>query len=306
MAIKTFEEIYASLSADEKKLLDNTFAKHDGLKEGWLRQDDYSRKMNAIKAQETEFEEAKAYSSKMKDWADRNVPKWEALVEKGIIDSETGDELWTAQKTELERQLDEAKKAAVGGDMDPAELDKRVREIVKANGGVTPDELKALVASEAKKLAEETFESQWKTKESDFNTKTIPFIAGFSAATAVVANKYEKETGEAWTAEKQKELFDAMAKEQNFDPFVVGEKLLVPVREKKRIEQEIEDRAQKRVQELRGMPGGGEEGFIPQSGPKGALQLALERSAEANGDFESMIKAQTVKAAKELVAEGKN
>ena len=141
MAVKTFEETLAQLSADERKLLDNTFAKHPELKEGWLRQDDYSRSMNSLKEQKTKLEDDLAYAEKMKDWADRNVPKWDALAEKGIIDKETGDELWTSQKAELERQLDEAKKQLVGGEMDPAELDKRVKEIVTASGGVTKDEM---------------------------------------------------------------------------------------------------------------------------------------------------------------------
>ena len=306
MAVKTFDEVVAGLqlSADEKKLFDSVIAKHNDLREGWLRQDDYSRKMTEFKAKETEFAEAKEYSERMKAWADDAIPKYEALVEKGIIDKETGDELWTAQKSDLERQLEEARKQAVGGDMDPQELDKRVREIVKANGGVTPEEMKALVVSEAKKLAEETFADQWKARETDFNTKTIPFVAGFSAATAVVANKYQQETGEPWTAEKQKELFDRMAKEQNFDPFKVGEEMLAPIREKKQREADINAEVEKRLKDRQTMPGGGHEDFIPNSPQKGALQVALEAS-QSSGDFQTLIQQKAVEAAQALRSEGK-
>ena len=129
--------------------------------------------------------------------------------------------------------------------MDPKELEKRVKEIVTASGGVTKDELNALVQSEARKLAKEEFGNEWKARETNFNTKTIPMVAGFSAATAVMAAKYEKERGETWTAEKQKELFDLMGKENNFDPFVVGEKLLAPIRDKKARADEIKAEAEK-------------------------------------------------------------
>ena len=55
MAVKTFEEIYSGLSAQEKTLLDNVFAKEPELKGGWLRQDDYSRKQNELKSKQAEI-----------------------------------------------------------------------------------------------------------------------------------------------------------------------------------------------------------------------------------------------------------
>ena len=303
MAVKTFEETLAQLSADERKLLDNTFAKHPELKEGWLRQDDYSRSMNSLKEQKTKLEDDLAYAEKMKDWADRNVPKWDALAEKGIIDKETGDELWTSQKAELERQLDEAKKQLVGGEMDPAELDKRVKEIVIANGGVSKEELTALINSEAKKLAKETFTEEWKERETKFNSETIPFVSGFSAANTLAAIKYEKETGKPWTRETQIEFNKFMTEQQNFDPYEMGPKFIEPVKKGKETESELEalKAENARLKASRGMPGGGDERTIPQE--KGALQMMLERSAD--GDFESMIKGKAVEAATELIAEGK-
>ena len=63
MAVKTFEEIYSALSAQEKTLIDNLFAKEHELKGGWLRQDDYSRKQNELKSKETVYEEAVSYKA---------------------------------------------------------------------------------------------------------------------------------------------------------------------------------------------------------------------------------------------------
>ena len=310
----SFSEMVARLSADERKLLDNTFSKYPELKDDWinakedgLRLADYSRKLNEFTAKEKEFETAKSEQERWEAWAEKNVPIWEGLAEKGIIDKETGEELWTKQKSELETQLAEARKQAVAGaDMKPEELDARVKEIVKQAGGVTPDELKALIMSEGKKLAEETFKEQWSTKETDFNSKTIPFVAGFAAATSVVANRFEKETGEQWTVDRQKEMFDLMSKEQNFDPFKVEEKILAPFRDKKARAEEIRVEAEKLAKTMRAETGGGEERYIPQDGEgKGALKAMLERSAGESTDFTGLINDQARKAAAELRAEGK-
>ena len=303
MAVKAFEEVYASLSAEEKKLLDNTLAKHTDLKEGWLRQDDYSRKLNEFKTKETEFERTKDRNATLETWFEDKVPIWNELAEAGIVDKETGDQLWTKQKADLEAELAKARKEAVGGDMDPAELDKRVRAIVVENGGLSKVELEAVIRAEAKKLAEETFTEQWKQRESDFNTKTIPFVAGFSSGVAVIAGKYEKDTGKSWDAETATKFFDTMSKEQVFDPYKVYEKFVEPMKREKDLEATIEAKVQERLKKL-GVPEGGDDRYIPQSEEKGALQQMLERSAGAD-DFETMIRAGAVKAAQELKAEGK-
>lgn len=310
MALK-FSEMVARLSADERKLLDNTFAKYPELKDDWksveedgLRQADYSRKMNEWKAKETEYVELQTYKEKQAPWAETAYERIHAMEEAGVLDAD-GTVLWTTQKADLEKQLDEARKAAVGGaDMDPAELDKRVREIVKQNGGLTKEELNAVIISEGKKLVAEGFKEEWSKKETSFNENTIPFVTSFATSASIVANRYEKETGEKWTLDKQKELYAMMSADKNFDAFSFEERLLGPHREKKTREAEIQAEVDKRVKAQRGMPGGGEEGFIPQPQEKGALQKMLEQSA-SDGDFEAKIRAGAVQAAKELQAEGK-
>ena len=304
MAVKTFDEIYAQLSADERKVLDNVFAKEPELKGGWLRQDDYSRRQNELKSKQAEFDEALTYKAKMEPWADKVYERLHTLEEVGVLDPE-GNELWTAQKKALEDQLEAAK--LTGGDMDPAELDKRVRAIVKESGmALTQTEINNLYANEGRKMAKEVFDQEWKAKETDFNTKTIPMVAGFGARTGVVAMRYEKESGEPWTEAKEQELFKLMSDEQNFNPLAVQEKFFAPLRAKKDEEKRIEEEVNKRLA-ARGMPGSGEDDgryIPPPNAPKGSLQQALERDGTAS-DFESLIKAQSVLAAKELVSEGK-
>ena len=315
MAVKTFEEIYASLSADEKKLIDNLHAKEPELKAGWLRRDDYSRAQNELKSKETVYEEAVAYKAKMEPWAGKVYSTLESAAEKGWFDLDSGEEKFTEKYTELEKQLEAAK---LGGDMDPKQLEAlvtaKVQEIAKQAGGLTREEATALYAAESKKLVEAGFTE----REAKFNSETIPFIAGFSGANAVVAMHYEQESGEKWTAEKQKEFYEMMGREGKFDPYALEEKLLSPIREKKKSEADIEKRAQERADAIlkergisNGMPGGGGERFIPQppgGDARGLLQKALEDSAGGDkgpADVRDLVAAGVVEGAKELQAEGK-
>jgi hypothetical protein len=197
--------------------------------------------------------------------------------------------------------------------MDPKVLEelvtKKVQEIAKNAGGLTREEAAALYASESKKLVDAGFAE----REAKFNSETIPFVAGFSASVAVVAARYEQESGEKWTAEKQKEIFELMSKEQNFDAFKVEEKLLAPVREKKAQKEEIRKEAEKLAREMvgsGGMPGGGNERYIPQppgGDARGLLQKALDESGSDKGpkDVRDLVQEAVVEGAKELQAAGK-
>lgn len=315
MAVKTFDEIYASLSADEKKLIDNLHAREPELKAGWLRQDDYSRKQNELKSKEAVYEEAVGYKAKMEPWAGKVYSTLEGAAEKGWFDLDSGEEHFTEKYTELEKQLEAAK---LGGDMDPKQLEElvsaKVKEIAKNAGGLTREEATALYASESKKLVEAGFTE----REEKFNRETIPFVAGFSAGVAVLASHYEQESGEKWTPEKSAELFKLMNADQNFDALKVEEKFLAPIREKKKSEADIEKRAQERADAIlkergisTGMPGGGGERFIPQppgGDAKGLLQKALDDSAggdKGTPDVRDLVQAAVVEGAKELQAAGK-
>lgn len=316
MAVKTLQEVLAALSGPEKALFEKTLKDNPELEGGWLRQDDYSRSMNEIKAKQAQFDEEHDYNVKMKVWADETVPRWDALVEKGYIDPDTGEEVVTAKMAELNAQVEEARRQALaGGDMKPEELERRVQEIVKANGGLTKEELAAVVREEASKLAKEQVDNRFKEEETRFNENTIPLVAGFSAGVAVVATKYEKETGEAWTPDKQKELFTEMSKEKNYDPFVVGQKMIDSVKtvkqstaqdeEVKRLREENERLKAGRASE--GLPGGGSEPYIPQGvsgAPKGNISRLMEKQGESP-DFESMIMSKAAQSAAELRTEGK-
>lgn len=302
MAVKTLDEMLASLSGEQKTLFEKTLTDNPELKAGWMRQDDYSRRQTELQSKKAEYDEAVAYKEKMEPWAEEVYPRIRRLEEAGVLDKD-GNELWTSQKAELEQRIEQARAEAVGGEMDAAELNKRVSEIIKANGGATKEEISALVKSEGAKLAKETFDSEWAVKEKNFNEKTIPFVAGFSTAMAVAAGKYEKETGEAFTREDQEKVFAMMTSTNNFDPYKVMEEYAAPHRQKKQTDQEVEKRVREELAK-RGMPEGGGESYIPQQ-QDGALKSMLKRSAGESTDFEAVIQERAVAASKELIAEGK-
>src|ERR1700721_1824360 len=130
MAAKTLEELLPTLSAEEKKLFENTLSAHPDLKAGWMAQADYSRKTQELAAERAKLQERVDYADQMEACADKIMPRIEDLREKGVLDADD-NEVWTVQKSELERQLAEAQAAAVGGDMDPEQLKKNGEAIVK-------------------------------------------------------------------------------------------------------------------------------------------------------------------------------
>src|ERR1700677_1305371 len=247
MPAQTWEEIIAEakLSASEKQLFDSVVQRVPEVKDGRLRLADYNRNMNELGARKKEYDDAIATKDRVNTWYEERKPVWDQLVSAGAVD-EDGEPVWPKERERLAKELEDAKKAALAGaDMDPAELTRRVQEIVKANGGATVEEQKALIASEAKKLAEETFETKYKEVQKEFNEKTIPFTTGFATSMAIMANRYEKETGQEWTDEKQKEVFELMARENDFNPRSAVTKYMKPLVEEKATQAKIKVEAEK-------------------------------------------------------------
>ena len=90
--------------------------------------------------------------------------------------------------------------------MDPQKLEElvtaKVKEIAKNAGGLTPEEAKALYASESKKLVEEGFKSVRRNSIGD-----DPVYGWILRWNCGPGDRYEQESGEKWTPEKQKGIF---------------------------------------------------------------------------------------------------
>lgn len=191
--------------------------------------------------------------------------------------------------------------------MKPEDVRAEVEKIVKEAGGATKQEIEALIADRSKAATVAAFDERYKTLESDFNSKTIPFVTSFSASAAIVAANYVRETGEKWTREKQEEMYNLMNSKKNFDPFAIEEEMLKPHREKKRVDEEIERRVQEKLQARRAEQGGYDDD-IPQGKPLGALQRMLQESGSKESgvaDSGGLVAQAARDAAAALRAEGK-
>ena len=195
--------------------------------------------------------------------------------------------------------------------MDAAELDKRVKEIVAQSGlSLNAEQYRNLYASEGKKLVEETINAKYTEFEKNFNEKTIPFTTGFATSMAIMAGKYEKETGKEFTDEDQKAVFDLMSRRSRTS--IPGRlwrstwnRPSAKRRRKRKLSGWLQERADKIIAERGGLPGGGSEGFIP-DGPKqgqSAKDVGRERSSE--GDVESLAMAAGTKGGSRIATDGK-
>src|ERR1700678_4316994 len=110
---QTWDELVATwkLSADEKKFLDNITQKAPELKDGGLRLSDYNRAMNEVSSKKKQYDEAIAYKSELDSWYEDRKPAWEKLKEAGAVDDDMNP-LWPTEKERLQKELDDAKKAA--------------------------------------------------------------------------------------------------------------------------------------------------------------------------------------------------
>src|SRR3954463_10555136 len=88
MAANSFEDVLNSISDDsDKQSLSSLVEKYPGMKSGWLRQDDYSRKLDSFKDVEKKAGEWNAWAQENWDF-EANTPKLEKY--------------WREKATELE------------------------------------------------------------------------------------------------------------------------------------------------------------------------------------------------------------
>jgi hypothetical protein len=141
MAVNSFDDVLNSLVTDEsdRGVLGDLANKYPGIKEGWLRQSDYSRKLDAFRdtekkasEYESKFNEVSQEVTKWNQWAaenwdpDANVPKMERY--------------WRERAEELEGQI--------GTDMTFDDINKFITE----KGVVTKTNLDEVLNSKAEEI----------------------------------------------------------------------------------------------------------------------------------------------------------
>lgn len=128
MAANSFEDVLNSLVTDDsdKTALSGLVDKYPGIKDGWLRQSDYSRKLDTVRESE----------KKLKDWYDEN---WDEAA--GIPKME---KYWREKATELEGK--------VGQDMTFDEIQKFTEKTLTEKGVVLKTDLDATLKTKTEEF----------------------------------------------------------------------------------------------------------------------------------------------------------
>jgi hypothetical protein len=201
MAInKALEELLKQITDEsERNAARANFEKYPFLQakfEDGLRQEDYDRNLNKMKAdRDAEASLVKGYleeRDKWKTWAGNNVPKYNEMLK-------NYEELEGKYKTlEEEKAALVLAQAAGGGEggnrMDPKELLKQVDDTIAKRGYIpkTKEELTALVAAEARKISEDGIKAE---RDAFFKT-TVPTVMNELASMNNLQFKHRDEFGD--------------------------------------------------------------------------------------------------------------
>jgi hypothetical protein len=170
--------------------------------EDGLRQEDYDRNLNKMKAdRDAEASLVKGYleeRDKWKTWAGNNVPKYNDLLK-------SYDDLEGKVKTLEEEKAALVLASAAGGNeggnrMDPKELLKQVDDTIAKRGYIpkNKEELTALVAAEARKISEDGIKAE---RDAFFKT-TVPSVMAELASMNNLQFKHRDEFGDMLDPEK--------------------------------------------------------------------------------------------------------
>lgn len=164
----------------EQAQLRSLVEKYPVLAEGWMRQNDYDRNMNeakeARKRELAEFEANQSRISEWQKWADENIPKFDSI--KAERDAAR------AAEAELKRQLEERAQGKEG-EVDAAQVEAKVKELISAQGYVTQEQITQLINAAAT-------EREQKFRE-DFIGKTLPAAMEFTSVLGDLSMSYREE-----------------------------------------------------------------------------------------------------------------
>lgn len=147
MAKNAFDELLDSMGEDHRKALGEIAEQYPDLKSGYLRQSDYSRKMDEIRDKVT-------YAKQWEDWYSKN---WDA----DAFGKGQGGTKREMEKARLLRDREEALKAAeskiselnqrvsVGGEVTFEELNSHLEKEISGRGLMKRDEVSAMVDGKA-------------------------------------------------------------------------------------------------------------------------------------------------------------
>lgn len=260
----------------DKDALARILAENDNVRGGFLRQSDYSRRMNEIAAKEKELAESKARYDKAyadnKKWREEEVmPKLQRVND---LEREVGD--WKTKYDEAAARINAAGNGE--GNVTAEEVKAEVDRQIKALGGaVTPEAITKIVDDVASK------------KEQEFIANVAPRQAYFAMDCAEVAWMHLQETGKPL----DRAAFGKFSEERGIgDPKKCYEEFMKPVRDQKTMDERVAEEVKKKEEEMRAQFGGG----IPGSGavPTGEMGVVQQRINAARTAQQSQAQGQVV------------
>jgi hypothetical protein len=270
---KELEEMIALLPADDQATMRTLAEKNQVVREGYLRQADYDRRQNELKAEKAAAAEAQkkaeAEIKKNQDWFKEN----DARNNNNIAERNK----FFNEATELRSKLENAERAVAAGGTGAADskvIMDAVEERFKKAPYLSDAQARAIVAEETAKAVAAAREQ--------FTTQTIPAIINYNYEISKIMLKHDKEFGE----EFDRESFLKFVTEKNLEnraPQDVYAEWVAPRRNEAKEKKLVED-TEKRVRSERGVPGVGEsrEGLTPGSAPEDGAMVEFIKRSNAN------------------------
>lgn len=284
----------------QRELLEKYPSLQKPTQEGVMRQSEFDKKLNENK---TQIE----YGKTMKEWADKNVPKYDEAVrerDEAVARATKAEEAAKKSAKDLEEKIT---KAATESGIDPDKLADAVRSKI---GGeyLTKAELATVVNVETKKLVD----GGMKEAVDKFYSQDVPRLAGLNAALTEAQNRFHDEfkdylDPEAYTAHLAASS-DKYMTDGKFDRKKAYEAFVVTKRADAARDADVEKRAKERADAIlaeRGVSGN----FPGTSGAPGPLQMRFNKKDEKDPLFGAPVElgdgSAAAAAAAELHAEGR-
>lgn len=252
------EELLKTLPVDVQAQQRAILEKHPALGEGWLRQQDYSQKLNEISDRKKVYDEHD-------EWYKRNRPIYDQLR----TDYQSSQERITALEAEVQAKATElaAARAAGGeGGGDPQAVAKAVMDSLQ---GKIPTQ------SELSKMIEDMTKKQADAAREAFFKNDVPSVLAFQTAMNDVQWRYRDEFGKSMD---RIEFAKFMKDNALADPIDAYDKYTAKAREERKLaEARAEGKAEGRKEAT--------AEFVPGStGPQSPGHLQLRISEKKAGD----------------------
>ena len=294
------EELLKVMDPADAEAQRKLFEKHQSLREGYLRQADYSRKVAEAADQK---KVAEAEWKKAQDWWKTEKPKHDKLVEE-YTTLEKSSKTTQTELTEVREKLQKFEAGEL--DVDEATLDAAVDKRIKGMGYVTDSDMRRIVTEEATKLAESIAEKKAdekvNAKTTQFLTETWPAAQAINQQMIRISNRHFHKYGKDLTDEDEGKIAQIMKDDNILDPQKAYDKFMEPVARKMEIDAEVKKCLIEERSKFTGFPGvtgqpGGEFGVMQS-------RAAHEKPVLPEGTKVGDMTGATMAAA-ELAAEGK-